>query len=291
MNIMNNHMILLTSYAKINISLNILNKRKDNFHNLLTIMQKISLYDNLYIKINNEKKIKITSNNLKLPINNDNLVYKAALLFFDYTQIKNIGIDLHIEKRIPISAGLGGGSSNAAYTIIGLNKLFNDKLNNLELLNIAKKIGSDVPFFLNNNTALANSTGINLLELKNKIFYYIVICTPNKIISTKKIFQKFKFNFINKRSNYHEIIYAYKNNNYYKLLKNISNDLETTTTQYCYDIINIKKQFYKYKCDISLMTGSGPSVFALYKNYYSALKSYNYMKTIYKRTFLCYNKI
>jgi len=174
---------IIPSFAKINLGLNILKKRKDGYHSIESIFQTISLHDNLYLKLEGDI-IEVSSPSDDVPNGKLNLVYKAAKMFGEHTG-KNIGLNVRIEKNIPVESGLGGGSSNAASILLTLNRFFGYPLTTDELIIIASKLGSDVPFFIQGGTAYATGRG-EQLEWKEDIpELYIILILPSFGISTE----------------------------------------------------------------------------------------------------------
>lgn len=175
--------IKVPSFAKINLGLYIKEKRRDGFHSIESIFQTISLKDTLYFKLGGNK-IEISSDNPYLPVGSGNLIYKAANMFKEKGNEK-LGIKIKIKKNIPIGAGLGGGSSNAAVTLLTLNSLLKHPKNTEELTECAKKLGSDVPFFLKGGTALVKGRGEKILWEKDIPTFTILLAIPSFSISTK----------------------------------------------------------------------------------------------------------
>lgn len=177
--------------AKINLFLRVLNRRKDNYHNLQTLFERIDLFDKITLTRRKDNKIVITSSNPRLPKGKDNLAYKAALILKNKYAIEE-GLGIDIEKRIPISAGLGGGSSDCAATLLGLNRLWKLKLTKRELFEIAKNLGSDVPFFVSNNSfSLAAKRGEAIKDLKSHIRLWHILVVPRINLSTKRVYAYF----------------------------------------------------------------------------------------------------
>ncbi len=174
------------SFAKLNLCLHVLNKRKDDYHNLESIFQTINLYDCLAFKKNNNKSINFTTDS-KLINPLDNLITKAYK-FISVESNKEIGVDIFLKKNIPIGAGLGGGSSNAAVTLIAINSLFNLNLSKNQLLKISQNIGSDVPFFIEGGAACVRGKGDVIESLVSSKKYFVLIFSDISI-STQQIFQ------------------------------------------------------------------------------------------------------
>ncbi len=179
--------------AKINLTLEILNKRDDGFHNLQSIMQAVSLYDYLTVETeqSNENKIELGGNSTEIPYDEKNIVYKAAKKFIEKAEIKNSKIKIYIEKHIPVAAGLAGGSTNAAGTFFALNKLFNQPLNNTEIEELCASLGSDLNFCLHGGCSLCTSRG----EITEKIPCFeqpVSLIKPKKLgISAKEAYSLF----------------------------------------------------------------------------------------------------
>lgn len=232
--------------AKINLLLKVLNKREDGFHNIESIMQTIDLFDYLTINIENysTSEILLDGNNKEIPYNEKNLVYKAAKLFLDKTDLQNKKISIYIDKSIPVSAGLAGGSTNAAGTLYGLNKIFKDILTRDELNYLCAGLGSDLNVCLNGGRILATGRGEVTEPLEFEEFNVNLIKPKALGISAKEAYTKFA---------------ELKNNS--KALKtrdNFENDLEWAVIE---DYPQL--QFIKNKYPKSMMTGSGSTYFSL----------------------------
>lgn len=178
--------------AKINLTLEVLNKREDGFHNIKSVMQMISLYDFLDIEVkeNNKTEILLCGTSDEIPYNEKNLVYKAAKLFLEEAKIENVRIEIYIEKNIPISAGLAGGSTDAAGTLYGLNEVFNRPLNRYKLHTLCAQLGSDLNVCLEGGCILAESRGEKISKLKSAS-YPVSLIKPVKLgISAKEAYAK-----------------------------------------------------------------------------------------------------
>ena len=247
--------------AKINLTLEVLNKREDGFHNIQSIMQTISLSDFLSITIDDalQNEINLTGTSTEIPYNEKNIAYKAAKLYLEETQTCGKKIQIHIEKNIPVCAGLAGGSANASGTLFALNKIFN-KLTRTELHNLASKLGSDLNFCLDGGCALCTGRGENIEKIPCQQFN-ISLIKPQKIgISAKEAYQKFaqlsdKSN-PNNTTKLKNILTA---NKFDKSL--IYNSLENA-------VINDYKELQMIKQTIpnSIMSGSGPTFFVINEN-------------------------
>lgn len=253
--------------AKINLTLEILNKREDGFHNIQSVMQTIDLFDILTIKVeeSNKFEIKLSGTSNEIPYDERNLVYKAIELFFD--KLKNnkntfYSISVHIEKNIPIAAGLAGGSTDAAGTLWGLNKLFNNILSNEELHELCAKLGSDLNFCLEGGCQLATSRGETLEKLPFQEFRLSLIKPINLGISAKEAYTKFA-NLENKPNlnMTSKLIESLKEDHHFDIKRYLHNDLEI-------DLINDYKELKEIKAKLpsSIMSGSGSTFFILEEN-------------------------
>lgn len=264
--------------AKINLSLDIIRKREDGYHELKMIMQTVSLYDKLDIKISDE--MSLSSNKTDIPLDNRNLVWKAADLFFNYTKIDK-KCKIHIEKNIPDGAGLGGGSSDAATTLLALNDIFNTNLSDDELINMGVKIGADVPFFILKGTCIAEGIGEKLTKIENKTNPFVLIYKPEFSISTKWAYEN--LNLKNKPVyNLDSIVENLKNPSYN--FENIFNYLEDVSIPHFPQIENIKTTMKTLGATASLMSGSGSSVFGIFDDETKAKQAFEDFEK--SRTFL-----
>ncbi len=258
--------------AKINLTLEILNQRNDGFHNIQSIMQSINLYDFLTFNIKENKGIKVylSGNSDIISYDNSNLVYKAAIKFFEKANIKNAEIQIYIEKNIPVAAGLAGGSSNAAGAIFALNKMFNNILNKSETDSLCADLGSDINFCLYGGCACCTSRG----ELIEKIPYYkmpVSLIKPKNIgISTKEAYMKF--------SELKDKSYPDNTNKMKNLLKEGKFDKKLLYNSFEKALFPVHKELKEIKENVknSLMSGSGSTFFVLEEKIGNALNLLNY---------------
>ena len=272
------------AYAKINISLDVVGKREDNYHLLKMIMQNIDVYDEISIK-----KIKygiiIKCNKPFVPTDERNLAYKAAKLFMDTYNIKE-GVFIDINKNIPVSAGLAGGSTNCAAVLKMMNKIFNINATNEELMELGIKLGADVPYCIVGGTALCEGIGEKITKLepfKDKI---ILLVKPPFGVSTKEVYKAFNLNKVRVHPNTEGLIKAMKNNDIKYVADNMKNLLENVTLREYGEIIDIKMNMKKLGAIGAMMSGSGPSVFGIYDDMLKAQRSYEFMKKKYKDVFI-----
>lgn len=260
--------MLYSAPAKINLSLDVLKKRSDGYHELKMIMQTVSLYNK--IDITKCDKIHIGSSESPSSSENFSITHKAASLFFEYTGI-NGGCKVIITKNIPDGAGLGGGSSDAATVLIALNEIYNTNLSDEELIGIALKIGADVPFFILKGTCLAEGIGEKLTKIENNTNPYVLIYKPDFSISTKWAYENLK---LTGKPEYDidNIVENLKDKDY--KFDNIFNYLENVSVSEYPEILHIKNKMKSLGATASLMSGSGSSVFGIFDNEIVAKKAF-----------------
>ena len=278
--------IELKSRAKINLSIDVLGKREDGYHLVEMIMQTIDLYDIIKIKELKCNEIIIKSNSSDIPLDENNIVYKAAKLIKETFNI-NKGIEIFIDKYIPIAAGMAGGSSNAAAVLVGLNKLWNLQLSEEELKSLGFKLGADVPFCIVGNAALAEGVGEKLTYIKGlSKDVSILVCKPELFVSTKDVYGGLDLNNLKQRPNNKLLIEYLKDDNIEGVSNNMVNVLETVTSKMHEEINDIEKIMNENKALGSMMSGSGPTVFGIYKNIEDALKGKQELLKKYKQVYV-----
>lgn len=259
-------------FAKVNIGLNIISKQANGYHNLETVFYPISLHDTLIIRKSNQ--LKFNSNSKILNSESSNLILEAIKLLEIYTGEKFL-VDIYLQKNIPIGAGLGGGSSNAAFTLKSLNELFELRISNDKLREIALFLGSDVPLFLYELPAYAESRGENLSKINLIIDSPILIVNPGIHISTKWAFSKIQ----PKKSDFNLKEFLEKNPRNYKLWQlKIKNDFEEIVNNQYREIKNLKQILIEFGSDFCLMSGSGSTYFAIFTEIQSLNNAINYFK-------------
>lgn len=261
--------IELFSYAKINLSIDVFGKREDGYHEVEMILQEVDLSDIIHIE-KRKSNIEVSCSATYLPIDNRNIAYKAAQVFFKYTGITE-GIGITIKKNIPVSAGLGGGSSNAAYVLIGLNKLYSTGLMIGQLEFLAAKLGSDVPFFIKGGTAVCRGRGEIVEKIDTDTVFDILIVKPDIAVSTKEIYDAFIEEIVEKRPLTENLIEALQSNDSITVAKNLVNVLEEVTFRTYPEIREIKIKLLELGAINSLMSGSGSAIFGIFKNRYDAV--------------------
>ena len=270
--------------AKINLYLNILGKADNGYHNVEMVMQTISLCDIVTVTINNSREITISSNKNFLESSAENTAYKAAVKFFESTKGKNLGINIHIKKRIPICAGLAGGSADAAATLVALDKLFNTNLTKQELAMMGESIGADVPFCIYGGTMKASGIGTKLSPLPNIPKCSILLCKPDISISTAYAYTlSDKFNIHAKNIN--PILHAINKKSIVDISANLYNCFEVILN--LPEIYTIKNIMLQNGAIASCMSGSGPMVFGIFDDETLALNCEEVLHRLKRSTFLC----
>ena len=278
--------ITLKSRAKINLSIDVLGKRQDGYHLVEMIMQTIDLYDLIEINEKDNDQITIKSTSDEIPLDCNNLVYKAANLIKKTFNI-NKGVEIHIKKNIPVAAGMAGGSSNAAAALVGLNKLWNLNLSNQQLEKIGLKLGADVPFCINGGAVLASGIGEELTPIKGLTKdVCILVCKPDLFVSTKEVYECIDSKDIDKRPNNKFLIECLKNEETRQLAENMFNVLEGVTMDKHPVIQQIKDIMTNNRALGAMMSGSGPTVFGLYENREDAVKCKDILEKQFKQTFV-----
>jgi 4-diphosphocytidyl-2-C-methyl-D-erythritol kinase len=253
--------VLEKAPAKINLSLDVLHKRKDGFHEVKMIMTTIDLADRVELVDLANDEIRIVSHNRFVPDDQRNLAYQAAKLLKERYNIRK-GISISITKAIPVAAGLAGGSSDAAATLRGLNRLWNLGLTLEELAEIGAEIGSDVSFCVYGGTALATGRGEVIKHIETPPHCWVVLAKPMIGVSTADVYKNLNLNSI-QHPNVEEMIEAINMGDYERICNLMGNVLESVTLQMHPEVANIKDQMKRFGADSVLMSGSGPTVFGL----------------------------
>lgn len=278
--------IELKSRAKINLSIDVLGKRPDGYHLVEMIMQTIDLFDIIKIFSLDEDKIIISSNSKEIPTDSSNIVYKAANLIKKEFDIKK-GIEIYIDKNIPVAAGMAGGSSNAAAILVGLNKLWDLNLSNDELKKLGLKLGADVPFCIEGEASLAENIGEKLTNIDGLYEdVFILVCKPELFVSTKEVYEAVDSKVIEKRPDNKLLIELLKENNIELLSKKMYNVLESVTKEKYPVIDEIENTMIDNKALGAMMSGSGPTVFGLYSNKDDAEKCKKILLENFKQVYL-----
>ena len=271
--------------AKINLSLDVVGKRNDGYHLVKMIMQAVDLYDIITVHNTNDEKICLECTNSAVPCDSSNIAYRAAEEFFKYTNIKNTGVVISIDKRIPMQAGLAGGSTDGAAALVALNKLFNAQLTPHELAEIGAKIGADVPFCIYGGIMYAEGIGTVLTPINPLPPCYFVIVKPPISVSTKEAYA-----LTDKRSNIgmpstEILLNAIKNGDLNDICKSLHNDFEDVLQ--LNDVEEIRNIFNTNGALGSCMSGSGSAVFGIFASETDAQYCANIMKDNYDFVCVC----
>lgn len=265
--------LILESPAKVNLGLEILGKREDGYHELRTIFQKINLCDTLCFSLKKEKGIFITTDHPNLSVGRTNLVYQAVRSILKRSDYKG-GVHIAIEKRIPLGAGLGGGSSNAATTLKAMNQLLKMGLSQKDLMGMGLEIGADVPFFLFEGAAIGSGIGERLKRIELPPLWYVLIY-PNFEVSTRWAYQ----NFVLTKNRFHPNLQGFLRDPK-EISSVLRNDLEGVVSKEYPQIGLMKRILCAAGALGTLMTGSGPTVFGVFSEKGAALKAYRKVKNI-----------
>lgn len=259
--------------AKINLTLDVLRKRDDGFHEVEMVMTTIDLSDRIELYTLETNDIKVSLESRYVPNDERNLAYKAAQLFKDTYNIKH-GVHIKIDKEIPVSAGLGGGSSDAAAVLRGLNKLWSLHIPLDELSQLGLAVGSDVPFSVMNHTALVTGRGEIIKRLPRPPSCWVVLAKPNIGVSTKTIFQHVIVDHLS-HPNTKAVLAALDNHDLAQLSRNLGNSLEDVTIKLYPQVEQIKEKMVQLGATNVLMSGSGATVYSLVEQEKKAQRIYN----------------
>ncbi len=276
--------MLLKAYAKINISLDVVDKREDEYHLLKMIMQSIDLYD--LIHLNKAcKGINITCNKQYVPTDERNIVYRVAKLFMDTYHIK-AGINIHIIKNIPVAAGLAGGSTDGAAVLKGMRKLFKIAISDKKLMELGVRIGADIPYCIVGGTALCEGIGEKILSLKHFKNKIVVLVKPNFGVSTKDVYKNFDLTKSYRHPHTEDLIRAMDKDDLRYVSSNMRNLLENITLKKYPVLKEIKTEMIKYGALGSMMSGSGPTIFAFFEDMLTAQMCFLHMKDSYEEVYI-----
>lgn len=288
--------MIIKAYAKINLGLDVVRKRADGYHDVKMIMQTIDVFDTLDINLGIENsenavdlgglgKISVVCGDENVPCDETNLVCKSAKAFLEYTG-KKADISVKIEKNIPVGAGLAGGSTDAASVLRALNILLKTELSDTELMKIAKNIGADVPFCVVGNTYLAEGIGEILTPVKSNIKFDILLVKPPFSVSTPSVYKSLVLDENTTHPDIDKIKNALEDGNVSVIYENLGNTLEDVTLKMYGEVGKIKENLKNLGAGAVLMSGSGPSVFAIFDDRQKLDGAYKIMKEKYKQTYL-----
>lgn len=255
----------LKALGKINLGLDVLGKRDNGYHDVRMVMQTVYLYDQIYMKKQEKSGISISTNLFYLPVNENNLAYKAAKLLIDEFDIKE-GIKISLDKHIPVAAGMAGGSSDAAAVLFGMNRMFRLGLSREELMDRGVMLGADVPYCIMRGTVLAEGIGELLTPLPAMPKCTVLLAKPSVSVSTRLVYEKLDSLNIVKHPDIDGILEGLKNQNLYEIASNMGNVLEEVTVSEYPVIERIKDEIKASGALNAMMSGSGPTVFGIFDN-------------------------
>jgi len=255
----------ILSPAKINLFLQVTGKRPDGYHELFSLMCCLDIFDVIFLQFGGQK-IEIDAPNSQIPLDETNIVHKAAALFFKKLKVRD-GLSIRIEKSIPVAGGLGGGSSNAASTLIGLNQHYGFPFSRDELMSLGLELGADVPFFIFQKPAFASGVGEKLEAYPDCLPYHILLLNPGVEVNTGEVYRNLNLRLTKCK----KIITkpSLKQSGFDASL-HLCNDLETVTISKYPIIESLKKQLLSHGALGALMSGSGPTVFGLFSDSHAA---------------------
>lgn len=257
--------LVRNAYAKINLGLDVLRRREDGYHEVKMIMQTVDLYDTLTFESREDGEIRIETDNGKIPCDGSNLIYRAAMVLFAETG-RRIGADITLEKRIPVAAGMAGGSTDAAAALSALNEMMGQPLTKERLQEIAVQIGADVPYCVMGGTALSEGIGELLTKLPAPPKAHLLIAKPDIDVSTAFVYRNLNLGGIGGHPDIDGMVRALKEGDLKGITDRMGNVLETVTVP-AYPIIGkIKEVCRREGAMNALMSGSGPTVFAVYED-------------------------
>ena len=255
--------ITLNAFAKINLSLDVLRRREDGYHDVKMVMQNVRMYDRVFMEKKRTEGISLTANLSFLPLDDKNLMVRAARLMFDEFKLPG-GLSMSLEKRIPVAAGMAGGSSDASSVLYGINRLYDLNLSLQELQKLGLKLGADVPFCLMRHTALAEGIGEILSPLPFCPECSVVLAKPPVSLSTKTVYENLHIDENTVHPNTDAMIEALKNQDLKGVAENLGNVLEDVSLKLVPEIGQIKEFMKENGALNALMSGSGPTVFGLF---------------------------
>lgn len=277
-------MITLPAYAKLNLTLDILRRREDGYHDLKMVMQTVTLHDDVSVSLTDGEDIVCSCGDI--PGDESNLAVRAARAFWRETGLRPQGMRIDIEKRIPVQAGMAGGSADAAAVLRAMRDLQKPDMQLGELERIAAQVGSDVPYCVRGGTALAEGRGERLTSLRAAPLFHAVLCKPDFSISTPALFGRVRVAELWSHPDTAGMLEALHNGDERGILSRVRNVFETVLPPDNAEIFTIKERFLHLHAEAAAMTGSGPTVFGLYREEEQAQAAYRALKESYKQTWL-----
>ena len=255
--------IKLKALGKINLGLDVLGRRPNGYHDVRMVMQTVYLYDQILLEKTDKEGISLETNLFYLPVNENNLAYRAAKMLIDEFAIKE-GVHISLEKHIPVAAGMAGGSSNAAAVLYGMNRIFQLGLTDQELMDRGVQLGADVPYCIMRGTVLAEGIGEKLTPLPAMPKCHVLLAKPPISVSTQKVYEKLDAQEVTKHPDIDGILLGLQTGDLKKITSSMGNVLENVTITEYPQIERIKDVMKEEGALNAMMSGSGPTVFGIY---------------------------
>ena len=275
------------AYAKLNLTLDVLGKREDGYHDLMSVMQTVSLHDDIEIDIGTGKPWRLKCDQEGIPCDERNLAWKAAKVYCEATNKDPDGLEIRITKRIPSQAGMGGGSSDAAAVLRALNRHFGEPLSLEALADLGAQVGSDVPFCVVGGTCMCEGRGEKLRKLTNMPNCIFVVCKPEFPVSTPELYRKIDSVEIAEHPNHMEMEEALETGDLEKIARNVFNVFDPVVTADHPELDEIKSVMEEYGALAGQMTGSGSATFAIVEEPLCAVAISGVLKKNYREVFVC----
>ena len=269
--------VIIRGMAKVNLALDVLGRRENGYHDVRMIMQTVNLYDKLTLEKLEGKEIQIACNTGELPLDDSNLIFKAARLFFEAYETAE-GVFVNLEKNIPIAAGMAGGSTDAAATLIALNEMFDAGFTKQQLAEIGVKIGADVPYCIYGGTCLSEGIGEILTPVPNQLQCFVVIAKPEFSVSTKFVYENLHVERIERHPDIDGMLNAIHRGSLPEVADKMENILENVTAKKYPQIEEMKECLMANGAMKALMSGSGPTVFGIFDKEDVAEKAFEELK-------------
>ena len=274
------------AFAKLNLTLDVLGKREDGYHDLKSIMQTVSIRDDVEIDVGTGKPWALQCTMEGIPTDERNLAWKAAKVYFERIGKDPDGMEIRITKRIPVEAGMGGGSADAAAVLRALNRHYDNPLSIMALAELGASVGSDVPFCVLCGTAMVEGRGERLRKLPDMPDCFFVVCKPDFSVSTPELYRKIDETVIGERPDHQAAESALLAGDLGKLCENIHNVFDPVVTQEHLELNYIKSIFNSYGAVAYQMTGSGSAVFAIVESFEYAAVICNMLKENYPQVYI-----
>jgi len=282
--------LTVQAYGKLNLSLDVIRKLPTGYHDLRMIMETVELHDDIHLVLSAGKGASVKANLPYLPRDARNIAAQAATLFFRELGLPARHVSIRLYKRIPVAAGLAGGSANAAAVLRGLNTMLKTGLGASELMRLGEMLGSDVPYCVRGGTALAEGRGEKLTPLSPLPLCHIVICKPKFSISTPRLFSRLDCSKIRHRPDTAGLLQALEDGELEQVAMRMYNVFEDVLDGRKKEVHHIKNTLLASGARGAMMSGTGPSVFGLFTEEAAAKAAYALLKETYRETFLTKNR-